>query len=236
MIDQALEKTEQFLGEHVASAYVSYYRRLQTMSGAERIFKRITESTHEEKVLDYLAEVHYALAFAGLGFDVVIEPYGNKGADFLIKRESNWITVEVTRFRKVHPGPPMLDVSKGIGVLPEYGNIKRDIRKAIRKIYKKFSQIGEEKAFIAIWNDDEDMEEVEVEEAVRDLQRDDSLPEDLLFILYGSKWVGPARTGLGTNQQFYCYPFHPLIEREYRVLQIELESHTLYDLMFRALE
>lgn len=229
MKDLAVEKTKQLLGERVAQVYATYYQRLQEMPGADNIFKRISDSTHREKILDYLAEVRYALAFTGLGFDVRIEPFGKEGADFLITQEVHQVVVEVTRFRKMYPGPPELDLSNNSSMLSEYGNVKRDVRKAIRKIYKKFSQIGDREAVIAIWNDDEDMEEIEVATAAKNLQGDDSLPEGLLFVLYSSKWIGPA------GQQLYCFPVRNIVKPHYCTLVRELESHTLQSLIQRAL-
>ena len=63
--------------------------------------------------------------------------------------------------------PPVLDLECDDLELPGHGNPPRDIRKAAEKIRAKFPQIGSEQAIIAIWNDEEELEELEVEAAVR---------------------------------------------------------------------
>ncbi len=58
------------------------------------------------------------------------------------------------------------------------------------------------RTIIAVWNDDEDLDEVDMELALRDLQRDSSLPAGLHMVLYGSKWCG--------SQQLWCFPMKTL--------------------------
>ena len=57
-----------------------------------------------------LAEVRYALIFAGLGFDVEFEPDGDKGPDLGIKRDGEKVVVEIMRFRKINSGLPLLNL------------------------------------------------------------------------------------------------------------------------------
>ena len=186
----------------------------------------------KEQLEDCLAEVRYALIFAGLGFHVDVEPLGSRGPDFRISRDGQEILVEVTRFRKINPGPPPIDLSEEVPMLAAYGNLPRDIRKAFDKILAKFSQIGDETAIIAIWNDDGDLEEIEVEMAVRDILADTqqnilSVPQGLLFVLYGSEWIG--------HKQLYCYPLRHSNDPFQARLQEEFETSIVNDLVRRAL-
>lgn len=230
-MDKALENVKQLLGKQAAQGYRKYFERVQQMLGFNKVFGRIASAIDKEQLADYLVEIQYALIFAGLSFQVGFEPLGNKGPDLGITRDGQSIIVEVKRFRKMYPGPPILDHSDQNLILPEYGNPPRDIRKAFEKIQLKFPQVSNQLSIIAIWNDDEDLEEVETKMAVNDLRNDASqgklsLPNGLLFVLYGSKWIG--------NKQLYCFPVRHL-DQPYQIWREELERATVEELIRRAL-
>ena len=234
-MDKALQKIAQFGNQYAIQWVQKQFERIQRMSGANRIFRRIASASDKEQLDDYLAEVLYALVFAGLEFRVEIEPFGSKGPDLKVSRACHSAAVEVTRFRKMYPGPPVLDLEDENLRLPEYGNPPRDIRKAFEKILAKFSQIENEQAIIAIWNDDEDLEELEVATAVNDMRRDAhrrvlSLPSGLLFVLYGSKWVRA-----GDHKQLYCFPLRHVEQPYQATWQQELDTSTVSELIQRAL-
>lgn len=204
---RALEKTSTLIGQYVDD-YQRQFQKIQQMPGGDSIIRRIADSRDEKQLKDYLTEVRYALVFAALQFQINIEPFEKKGPDLKISKNGNSAIVEIARFRKINPGPPMLNELLDENLeLMEYGDIKRDIRKCYEKICSKFRQIEhrEIKAIIAIWNDDEALEDIECMEAVRRVQRDyDSgnipIPHNLSFILYGSYWIG-IRT-----KQLHCFP------------------------------
>lgn len=234
-MDRALRKVSQLLHETRVPMAQMYLRAIEQISGANRIFKRIASASSVEELEDYLVEIQYLLIFAGLEFQVEIEPYGKQGPDLGISRDGRQAVVEIMRFRKVYPGPPEFDLSDEKDTLSEYGDPPRDIRKAFDKILTKLSQVGNSESIIAIWNDDEDMEEVEVRTAVADL-RDNAdrkifpLSSGLLFVLYGSKWV---RTGDG--KQLYCFPLRHL-EQPHQINWLrELESSNVDTLIQKAL-
>ena len=230
-MDKALANVKQLLGEQAAQWYRKYFERVQQMPRANAVFGRIASAIDKEQLADYLVEIQYALIFAGLSFQVEFEPLGSKGPDLGITRDGQPIIVEITRFRKIYPGPPVLDLSNENLILPEYGNPPRDIRKAFAKILLKFPQVSNQLGIIAIWNDDEDLEEAETETAVSDLRSDASrgirsLPNGLLFVLYGSKWIG--------NKQLYCFPVRHL-DQPYQTWREELERATVAGFIRRAL-
>lgn len=233
-LNQAYQKVSRFFSEDEYAIQVlhSYLKRIQDMPGANRILIRIASVNSKEQLEDYLAEVTYALIFAGLGFLVEIEPLGKKGPDLRISRDGNQAIVEIMRFNKVRPGPPVLDLLNETTVLSEYGNPVRDTRKAFEKIVAKFPQIGSEEAIIAIWNDEGDLEEIEVEMAVSDLCRDGaqnilSVPNGLLFILYGS-WARP------NNKQLHCFQVHCPTQPYQVIWARELESALVIELIRQA--
>lgn len=200
--DRALERISSLVGHPIIDQCWKYFQKIQQMLGGDKIFRRIVDCRDGEDIKDYLAEIRYSLVFAGLGFQVEIEPLGGTGPDVKITRDGNNALVEIMRFRKIYPGPPMLDKTlNGNLELMDYGNPVRDIQKCYEKILLKFKQIRHNDliAIIAIWNDDGDLEEIECKEAVHRIQSDSnkgniSVPTNLSFILYGS------------NAQLYCFP------------------------------
>lgn len=234
-MDRALQKITEFKDQYAIEWIQAQLKRIQRMPGASRLFRRIASASNKEQLDDYLAEVRYALTFAGLGFQVEIEPFGNKGPDLRVLRDGQSASVEIMRFRKVYPGPPVLDLECDDLELPEYGNPPRDIRKAAEKIRAKFPQIGSEQAIIAIWNDEEELEELEVEAAVNDMRRDAyrnvlSLPDGLLFVLYGSNAKHE-----GGRKQLYCFPLRRPRQSYQVAWQEELDSSTVDVLIRQAL-
>lgn len=205
--NNAIAKVTEFFEEETArQVYQQWFKYILEMPGVRQWFKRVASASDKEQLMDYLAEVRYALIFAGLGFEVEIEPLGKKGPDLKVSRDDNQALIEVKRFKKVFPGPPELDLSNEQALLSVYGDSKRDIRKVFSKILDKFRQVTDHESIIAIWNDDEDMEELEVGAAVKSIRGDAyanrlKLPSGLSFVLYGSKWVGGVE-----NKQLFCFP------------------------------
>ena len=230
-MNKALANIKQLLGEQATPRYQTYFERVQQMPKASRVLGRIASAIDKEQLADSLVEVQYALIFAGLGFEVEFEPSGNKGPDLGIKRDGQQAIVEIMRFRKIYSGPPVLNMEDENLVLPAYGNPPRDIRKSFEKILAKFPQVGNQQGIIAIWNDDEDLDEAETETAVYNIRSDAnkgilSLPTGLLFVLYGSKWIG--------NKQLYSFPFRYL-NQPYETWKTELEISTVSNHVQRAL-
>lgn len=219
-MNKSLLNLKLLLGEQTAQRFQVLFERVQKMQRANKIFGRIASTTDKTQLADYLVEIQYALIFAGLRFHVEFEPSGSKGPDLGIARDGQRAIVEIMHFRKIYPGPPELDLADKNPVLLEYGDPPRDIRKAFEKVLDKFPQVGNQQGIIAIWNDDEDLEELETEISVNDMLNDSknvhlSLPRGLLFVLYGSKWP--------RDQQFYCFPFRQL-DQPYLGWKTDLEN------------
>ncbi len=230
-MQKAIENIRLILGEQSATFAERWFVRAQDITKVNRAFRRIESAKDKEQLLDYLAEIRYALFFIGSGFEVEFEPAGNRGADLGIMRDGEKAIVEIMRFRKINSGLPLLNLEDENLILPEYGNIPRDIRKAFDKLLAKFRQIENQKGIIAIWNDDEELEEIETEAAVYDIRNDVkkgllAIPNGLLFALYGSKWIG--------NQQLYCYPFQDF-EQPFETWKTEIEKADVFSVIERAL-
>jgi hypothetical protein len=236
-VEKALQNIKRLLGEKTAQSWRGRLERIQQMSGASRKFKRIAAVPDKEQLDDYLAEVLYALAFAGLGFQVEAEPLGEKGPDFRIARDNHSTFLEITRFRRVRPGSPPISLSdkkvqNNTFLLEEYGNPARDVAKAFDKIMDKLRQVGDAESIIAIWNDEGDLEDLEIEQVPTLLheaaQQIPSLSRNLLFILYSSDW----KKG---NKQLYCFSSRTPLEPHQEAWKRELEQSRVDELIQRAL-
>jgi hypothetical protein len=234
---KALQKASE-LGEHSDIPWLrKLFERVQQMPGASRLFLRIASVSDKEQLDDYFAEIVYALVFAGLGFQVEIEPFGQKGPDLRVSRDGHQTVVEITRFRKIYPGPPEFDISDEDekSELSDYGDPHRDARKSFEKLLSKFSQVGDKQSIIAIWNDDGDLEEGEVKTAVNALCNDAergilSLHRRLLLVLYGSPWVRTI-----DHKQLYCFPLRHPDHPDQITWQREFERFTVREYIQRAL-
>lgn len=201
-----------------ANFWCNCFKLFGQMSNANSKFKRIANASDKEQLNDYLAEIRYTLIFAGLGFQVAIEPLGKKGPDLKISRNGYDIFVEVSRFRLVDLGP-----GKDSTHLEEYGNLEKEFIKTLKKILGKFRQVGGKNSAIAIWNDDECIDELSSRFAVKHLNDDKyrkvyQVPDNLLFVIYGSNWIN-----ISQDKQLYCYPLQVLKE-PFPNLTKELES------------
>lgn len=230
-MQKAIENTRLILGEQSLTLAQRWFEWACKINNSNRVFRRVASAKDKEQLIDCLAEIRYALIFAGLGFDIEFEPAGNRGPDLGIKRNGEEAVVEIMRFRKINSEVPMLNFDDENLTLPEYGNIPRDVRKAFDKILTKFRQVENRKGIIAIWNDDEELEEIETVTAVNNIRTDVikglmTIPGGLLFALYGSKWIG--------NKQLYCFSFQNL-DQPFETWKAELEQATVFDHIERAL-
>lgn len=234
---KALHKVCLLLDKSEAQIWRGPLERVGRMSGACPKFKSIATAREKERLYDYLAEIRYALVFASLGFQVKLEPLGREGPDLEISRDGHIAVVEVKRFRQINPGPSKISLSdkeflNDTFLLESWGDFGREINKCISQIRKKFKQVGHGDSIIALWNDDEDLDEIGHEEAVRRLhnysaKQGSSPPSGLLFILYASNWYRQ-------RHQFYCFPLRVLEKLHVDWIQ-EIERSFVGTLIQRAL-
>jgi len=237
---KALEVLRWLLGSTAAGSWQRAFARIGKMPGAARKFKRIHKAKGDkEQVLDYLAELRYTLAFAGLGFQVELVEKPN-APDFRAVRDGHTAGVEVKRLRLVHKGPPMLtdeDLANEMGILPRYASeqdIENDITKVWDDLAEKIGKMGNEGVIIALWSDDERLGELEPPRAVQWLCDEATegirvLPSGFQFVLYGSPWVSPRQ-----HQQLWCFPVRKLTH-PYDQWKRELEGSLIRDLVTCAL-
>lgn len=229
-----MEKIAVLQGAQRARELEPFLARVEKMEGAGRLFKRIADAGDVDAMDDHLATAQYALMFAGLAFEVVVEPTGREGPDLSIARDGHSAAVEVTRFRKMHEGPSIAVPPNMPDILLEYGEPLRDIRKVRDKVISKFRQLHEGTGIIAIWNDDGDLEELEAYEGVAEIAHEAmtgvlSVPPGLFLVAYSTHWVNP-----GPRQQVHCFELQPNCPPHLRQWKAALEASLVRDLMQRA--
>ena len=198
IVDRALERAKQYSGAFDISTVFGVIKALGVLDGGDALLKHLADSKLDEDFDDYLAEVWFIAAFTSCGYEITIYPEGSEGPDLLIRKNGESSYVEVTRFRKDGEGPPPMPDDSENHQLPGYGSPQKDQRKANNKIFHKFRQTGTLPSAVAIWNDDGDMEDVEVEAASGEIRINPLRPPNLEMVLYGSKWIG--------DRQFYAFP------------------------------
>ena len=80
-MQKAIENTKLLLGEKSAILTQRWFERVHKVNRSNRVFQRIASAKDKEQIADSLAEIRYALIFAGLDFEVEFEPAGNQGPE-----------------------------------------------------------------------------------------------------------------------------------------------------------
>jgi len=189
--------------------WISLLPAVEAIRNLASKLRLIERATDVEVLRDYLCELRFALIFRSLGFDVEAEPMGKKGPDFRVDRDGKAAMLECTRFCRIYPGPPELGVTDPLPTLGDYGDPRRDTEKAFSKIISKFPQVTGFDSIVAVWNDDGDLEEFEVGEAVGHIRSDVTagrypLPLGLQAVLYSSPW-----SDVTTRKQIFCFELAP---------------------------
>jgi hypothetical protein len=203
------------------------------LCSSESVFRRIAQAKECQAVLDYLAEIKFALIFAGLRFEVRLEPCGRDGPDLLVSRDGRSSYVEVRRCRPPDdetdlPCLPEVSEEFGDGLLVPYGDLEKGAKWIEDELSAKFRQISEGTGIIALWSDRLAIEEVEFEVAIRHLRIDfangiKQIPAGLLFCIFGWDWF----TG---SQRFHCGILREL-EEPFAIWASDLKSARFYQFL-----
>lgn len=239
MLERALARIAILFDANIAAYYRPILVWLSRSTNFNRVLQYIARAADRQQAADHLATAEYALVFADCEFSTEVEPCGRRGPDLAISKQGQRAYVEVTRFRRINCS--LFDKEsrepQNEGVF-EYGNIARDSRKSYQKILSKFRQTADGDSIIAIWNDDEDLEECEVQCAVDALRRDaetnaNPAPTGLAFVIYGSKWIS-SNLNL-QEKQYYCFPMKSDLSPHCEQWMRDLDRVTLPDVRRRIL-
>ncbi len=200
---KAAERLRALLASREAEAWERVLTRVESLPNIGRKLRRIAHAPSEEELRDLLAELRYALVFASLGYTVTCEPSGaQRGPDFAVSRADSALDLEVRRFR-----PASVQVSPELapdGTLLPYGRGQADVRRAVTRIGEKFAQLESGEGVIALWSDDNGIEQLEAALAVSEIREEARrgtrvLPSNVGWVIFGSAWID--RNG----QQLYCH-------------------------------
>lgn len=173
-----------------AEAWQQALAKVEPMANASRKLRRIAFAPSDEELRDLLAELRYALVFASLGYTVTCEPTGaQRGPDFALSRADSTFDLEVRRLR-----PVSVQVSDELapgGTLLPYGRGQADVRRAVTRVGEKFVQVEAGEDVIALWSDDDGIEEIEAGLAVAELREEARrgarvIPSNITWVVFGS--------------------------------------------------
>jgi len=203
-VAKACNTVERFLTTEEAELWPARLDAIADLPNGLRIVRRIMNAEKLEDLRDYFAEVLYALTFVGLGFLVDVEPQGRKGPDLAVERDGQSLLVEVSRLR-LKREMPIFTPEEVPDVLPCLGDPLSDVRRAYQKICDKVSQLGSAEGIIAIWNDDEVLDEAHGKTAVlwlRDELRAKRLKgaEQVRLVLFHTNWLSAE-----TQQEYFAW-------------------------------
>jgi len=205
-VEQVRQRLTELLTPPRAYRWISLLPAVQTIRNVAPKLRLIERATDVEVLLDYLCELRFALIFRSLGFDVEAEPLGRAGPDFWVVRDGKGVMLECTRLRRIHQGPSELGATDPLPTLVDYGDPRRDTKKAFEKIRDKFPQVADRDTIVAIWNDDGDLEEFEVGAAVGHIMDGVTArrPPGLQAVLYSSRLIDVT-----TTKQIFCFELVP---------------------------
>jgi len=236
LLDQTVERIRELMGHSILdpaarrraaretfstrSNEIDLVRKAAKIEGAYSVFKRIIAANNVGDLLDCTAEIRYALVFDGLRFGVKFVPPGAEARpDLLVARDGEMAYVEVRRIRQPDPACIPLAIrprESGDELLLPYGG-EENVRKIEQELRAKFRQIlavSGSRTMIATWCDRDFIEDVDFEEAMRNIRRSPTdpsdgrlIPDGLLFCLFGRFWIDCA-----TGRQLYCEPLRDLTE------------------------
>jgi hypothetical protein len=91
--------------------------------------------------------------------------------------------------------------------LAEYGDMTRDTNRVTAKVLGKLAQVEGEQGVIALWSDDETVEEIEADLATSDLRNNRgsyAVPSSLRYVLFASSWIRTRDV-----RQYWAFPLGP---------------------------
>jgi hypothetical protein len=206
------------------SAEIQLVEEATKIIGSESVFRRIANAKSVGDLFDCTIEIRYALVFDSLHFQVKFLPPGTvEMPDLLVSRDDQSAYVEIRRIRPPHPQrlPAALQRHTGGNELPNdlfepYGG-DEEVKKIEDELRGKFRQVRAvdgSTSIIATWSDRDFIEEIDFEQAMRNIRRSQADPDDgrkipdgLLFCIFGRFWIACS-----TGQQLYCQPLKDLTE------------------------
>jgi hypothetical protein len=198
-MDKTVQVIQRYFSKNEAEFIVLQLSAVHEWEKSDSLFDKIANAPDKEVVLNHLAELVYGLIFSDLGGTVSFEPLGGTGPDLRVAKPEGSFLVEVSRFQQRWPGLAEFIPTGDSDLIPEYGNPERDTNKAYGKILEKLEkQCRYGPTVLALWNDDNELEE-EFLDACQDIGADSKYPPEVLYVVCENKWCSPNKS------QFFIY-------------------------------
>ena len=207
-------KLKTIYGEN-AKRYIPLIDTVKKLKGADSLFKEAL-NFNNIRMPDFLVELLFASFFYDDNYTVEIIPRSDleKTPDLLISKTAFRGIVEIKHIHKKHDGPRVVlpDESHELNILEQYGDPIRDERYCRDKILEGFQQIRQfselmdtDVMIVAIWNSDEDIEEIDMKFSISHLIEEKDEFENMpnpKWIVYGNQWYS-----LRENSKFHVFRF-----------------------------
>jgi hypothetical protein len=213
-VEAVLLKLETIYGKN-AKNYASLIETVRTMKGSDSLFKEALYFS-DNRIPDFIVELYFASYFHNRNYSVEIVSRSDqeKTPDLLISNETLRGYVEIKHIRKKHEGPKSLipGESTKMKILEKYGDPVRDERYCRDKILEGFHQIqsysglkNTDVMVVAIWNSDEDLDELDLKFTISNLIEERNEFENIpnqKWVVFGNPWYS-----LRENTQFHIFQF-----------------------------
>jgi hypothetical protein len=210
-IEQIFSRIRDAYGDK-ATEFTPLINLVKQFKGAKSFFK---DALGSDDIRDFIATLIFASYFHHAECIVEFVPRSKeKTPDLFISNSAFRGFVEVKHIHKKHDGPKTVlpnELNKKI-ILEKYGNPLRDANYCRDDIIEGFKQLrdfsGLQKTdwmIVAIWNSDEDLEEIDMKSSLNQLIKEKNEFENMpnpKCIVYGSDWYS-----LRKQTQFHVFNF-----------------------------
>lgn len=181
-MENALRNVARHLGAETVEVWRGRLERVKDMPAAAAKFELVAGAPDRRRLEDALAEIQFALVFAGFGLEAQFRPAGGPGPGLLVSRSGrDPFGVEVIRLSALR-GPGGAGQAEGSPVYLE--------------LVDKFHHAGGVGSVLAVWGDEPGADQGAVSRELAaicaDAERRASLPDDVAYVLYGAHWVSPG--------------------------------------------
>ncbi len=198
-MENALKNIARLFDLEVADYWQQRFRPIQSLPGMTAKLVRIAAAAGQKELEDLLAEVQFALFFAGLGYKVELNPLGKTGPDLKLSlHDQRPFYIEVIRLQQIYPPAVLAEASAD-------GKETWQAEASYHELLDKFEHVNDGESLLAFWNSDHAITAAQAAFVLTRLDREAAkyhvaLPEGTKFVLYGANWIS-----LG-NQELHCIP------------------------------
>lgn len=195
-----------------ATDFIPLITLIQQFSGSPSFLK---DASGFDDISDFIAVIRFALYFHNAGYFVEFVPRSKeKTPDLFVTKSKFRGFVEIKHIHKKHDGPRIIQINNSEidEKLEQYGNNIRDEKYCRDEIIEGFKQIrnfsglqNEDWMIVAVWNSDDDLDEINIKSSLNLLLEEKSEFENMpnpKCLIYGSDWYSFRK-----DTQFHVFRF-----------------------------